>query len=80
VKKRLRFVKATQLGDIVGPVPKTKIWTVRNTQTRISLGEGRWRQYSFLPNADLVFERTCLRTIADFCERQTQSHMKRARS
>ena len=33
MKKRLRFIKAVQLADIVGPTPpKTKIWKVRNTQ------------------------------------------------
>jgi hypothetical protein len=84
MNKRLRFIRAIQLADIVGPPPKTKIWRVRNALTRIDLGDvrwfGRWRQYSFFPNAELVFEKTCMRTIADFCERQTRTHLRRARS
>lgn len=78
--KRLRFVRATQLGDIIGPEPKTKIWKVRNIESRVALGKirwfGRWRQYAFFPEEDLVFEKTCLRTIADFCERNTRRHLR----
>lgn len=84
MNKRLRFIKAVQLADIVGPPPKTKIWTVRNTVARVNLGDvrwfGRWRQYAFFPGAELVFEKTCMRTIADFCERATRTHIRRARS
>lgn len=76
--KRLRFVRAVQLGDIIGPPPKTKVWKVRNTEARVTLGRirwfGRWRQYAFFPDLDLVFEKMCLRTIADFCERNTRGH------
>ena len=80
--KRLRFVKQTQLADIVDrQPPKTKIWMVRNMEARLSLGKvrwfGRWRQYAFFPEPELVFEKTCLRTIADFCERNTRSHYRK---
>lgn len=83
-EKRLRFIKAVQLGDIVDrKPPKTKVWVVRNTQARVTLGFirwfGRWRQYSFFPEPELVFERGCLRTIADFCERNTRSHYAKRR-
>lgn len=81
--KRLRFIRAVQLADIIGPVPKTRIWRVRNMQSRIDLGRirwfGRWRQYSFFPDDELVFEKTCLRTIADFCERATKRHYAHAK-
>jgi hypothetical protein len=35
---------------------------------------GRWRCYSFFPAARTVFERKCLRDIADFCEREMAAH------
>jgi hypothetical protein len=57
MSKRLRFIKKP------GPTHKTKIWRVRNTTLRSDLGLirwfGRWRQYSFFPGAELVFEKTC---------------------
>lgn len=81
--KRLRFIREVLLADIVGPPPRTRVWRVRNVQAKVDLGMirwlGRWRQYSFHPDAELVFEKTCLRTIADFCERQTRSHYKARR-
>jgi hypothetical protein len=84
MKKRLRFTRQTQLADIVGPPPKTNIWQVRNVQSGVDLGLvrwfGRWRQYAFFPDAELVFEKSCLRRIAEFCEHATDRHRRRARS
>jgi len=46
-----------------------------------SLGEvrwfGRWRCYAFYPFAGTIYERKCLRDIADFCEKETQRHRER---
>ena len=74
----IRFVSAE-------PKPKTKVWdVVKNTddEFKITLGEvswfGRWRCYAFFPHLDTVFEKTCLRDIADFCEEQTKAHRKKA--
>lgn len=57
---------------------KTKIWRLVTISTfGVLLGEvrwyGPWRKYSFFPNRDLalVFEKDCLRDIADFCESET---------
>ncbi len=59
---------------------KTSIWDV-TIQTGGVIGEvrwfGRWRQYSFHPAPLTVFERGCLRTIADFCESSTRAHARR---
>lgn len=38
----------------------------------------RWRCYAFFPQGG-VFERGCLREIADFCEKETQQHRARKR-
>lgn len=79
-QKRLRFYRATRLTDILDrPKPlRTKIWEVRNVDLGIYLGRvswfGRWRQYCFDPFSGLTFEKTCLRTIAEFCERNTRRH------
>ena len=40
---------------------------------------GRWRCYSFNPWPGTVFEKTCLREIADFCERLTKEHRAQQR-
>lgn len=49
--------------------------TTKNTPTVI-LGIVKWfapwRQYSFYPNGDTVFEKDCLRDIAVFCEDKTK--------
>lgn len=83
--KRLKFIKRVQLADIVDrEPPKTKVWTVRNMEARVNLGAirwlGRWRQYAFFPESELVFEKTCLKTIADFCERNTRNHYAKKRN
>lgn len=63
----------------------TSTWNVINRYNNTQLGTvgwyGPWRQYSFFPNPvlDLVFEKQCLRDIADFCESKTKEHDKRRR-
>lgn len=61
------------------PGRKTSIWIVRQ-KDGTALGDvrwyGPWRCYSFFPLASTVFERKCLRDIADFCERQTQARRR----
>lgn len=80
MNKRLRFMRVTQLSDILerDNSRKPKVWRVRNVQSGVDLGRikwlGRWRQYSFDPEPNLTFEKTCLRTIADFCERATKRY------
>lgn len=57
---------------------KTKIWEVLTTYDDSLLGIvgwfGRWRKYSFYPAPNTVFEKDCLRDIADFCETETEKH------
>ena len=56
--------------------PKTRLWAVVSLEGGVRLGRirwyGPWRKYSFYPEAATVFEKTCLRDIADFCEAQTK--------
>jgi hypothetical protein len=60
---------------------KTRIWTVHPFDgVNSNLGEVRWyspwRQYAFYPTSLSLFEKECLRDIADFCESKTQDHRK----
>lgn len=75
--------------EITGAFPKTSVWTVFTKNERVTLGQimwfGRWRCYAFFPDQFLVFEKTCLRDIADFCELQTKlqrvkSHAKKTKN
>ena len=59
---------------------KTKRWNVIAKDGNIPLGQIRWfaqwYQYSFYPAPDTIFEKTCLRDIADFCETESRAHRK----
>jgi hypothetical protein len=61
------------------PERKTQTWIVLSaaSKEREELGAvkwfGRWRQYAFFPLQRTVFERQCLRDIADFCESETKA-------
>ena len=50
----------------------TQVWTVDDIG--VVKWFGRWRKYSFFPNADSVYEETCLREIAEFCQQLTKAH------
>ncbi len=57
----------------------TDVWIVwpkgeRDPMKAIGLVEWftRWRCYSFFPVAETIFERRCLRDIADFLEAETK--------
>jgi len=42
-----------------------------------------WRQYAFYPGVETLYEESCLRNIAAFCERATaerKAEVKRARA
>jgi hypothetical protein len=61
------------------PKPKTKVWAVwTKSQPFVVLGFvkwfARWYKYAFFPEPEMLFEQTCLREIADFCEHQTKAH------
>ena len=47
---------------------KTKTFIVRNKETGVVKWFGSFRQYSFFPNPETVFEKTCLRDISNFME------------
>lgn len=61
---------------------KTKVWSVAIKEDEEDcIGEIRWyahwRCYSFHPYEKTVYEKTCLRDIANFCEKQTKLHKKK---
>ena len=55
---------------------KTQLWEV-TTENATILGVvswvGRWRCYAFWPHQRTVYEKRCLRDIADFCESRTRA-------
>jgi hypothetical protein len=60
---------------------KTKSWVLVTTYGEpLALGTvkffPRWRQYSFFPLPETIYERSCLRSIADFCEARTREWRK----
>lgn len=61
---------------------KTKTWKVQNRENLTILGTiswfGRWRKYVFAPDADMVFEETCMRDIAQFIQQETTYQRKAA--
>lgn len=69
------------IGDRPSPSGKTQTWNVYAKGGEAPLGEvkwfGRWRCYAFFPRSDTVFERTCLRDLANFCELKTAEHRLR---
>ena len=68
------------------PKLKTRRWRVESIfdALRSNLGYvkwfGRWRCYAFFPFRESIFEKQCLRDIAQFCEEQTKLHRKKARA
>ena len=63
------------------PSGKTKIWPVMQIGVegfRLKLGEIRWqaswRRYAFFPEIQTVYDSSCMRTLADYCDYKTQDH------
>lgn len=78
-----KHIEFTELNEqrilsLHGRTRLTKIWEIVNVRTRDSLGYiewfFNWRRYVFAPNSGMIFEKDCLRTIADFCEEKTKEH------
>ena len=43
---------------------------------------GQWRKYTYMPSefTSTIYDASCLREIADFCEQETNNHNKDATS
>lgn len=54
---------------------KTDRWAVVNVAVGVRLGViewySHWRKYTFSPYQDVTFDPSCLREIAEFCEKET---------
>lgn len=66
------------LDEVASEGRKTKVWRVRATRDYALLGTikwfGRWRQYTFFPEPETIFNPDCLREIADRCAALTKRH------
>ena len=54
--------------DITSPVKATILGAIK--------WYAPWRKYSFFPQPHTVFEKDCLREIADFCEKEMKEKKK----
>ena len=63
------------------PKAKTSVWLVLTKDTRVELGRiqwfAPWRCYAFFAEFGTVFEKTCLRDLAKFCEQLTDQQRHR---
>ncbi len=62
------------------PTRKTKVWEVQEPRGEWEIGYikwyGAWRCYAFYPLQDTIYEKECLRFIADFCEAESTKARK----
>ena len=62
---------------------KTQVWRVHAIRNLALLGTikwlGRWRQYTFYPEGDTIFNAGCLREIADKAEELSKDHRAKER-
>lgn len=56
--------------------PKTNVWVIKPKDSESILGYvrwyGAWRCYVFEPCPETLYEKQCLRDIADFLDAETQ--------
>ena len=54
--------------DLVGDTGKTTIWNILSKSSGFILGKvkwyGPWRQYSFFPTAETIFNKECMKDIS----------------
>lgn len=67
-----------------GPVKakaKTRVFATYSRHNKVLLGHIKWmpnwRQYTFFP-LNSIFDKKCLRELADFCELKTHEHREEA--
>ena len=72
------------LFDFADPKLVTRIWIVKTLAGDTILGLvkwwGAWRCYCFFPAAETLYEKVCLREIADFCEQATVRHREQRKT
>jgi hypothetical protein len=68
----------------ITPSRKTSVWEVVTQDGGVVIGHvswwGAWRKYSFFPAPNTLYEPTCLRDIARFCDDETRKHMAKNRA
>lgn len=70
-----------QYMQVSDPVPspsgKTQVWSIfdrRGTLIGTVSWYGPWRQYSFRPTAESIFNSSCMTELATFCAIKTKWH------
>ena len=80
--REIKVKRYIALGRVTwSPSGKTKIWQVIQIGVegfQLKLGEIRWqaswRRYAFFPELHTLYDESCLRTLADYCQMKTQDH------
>lgn len=58
---------------------KADIWAVYSKEHNFELGlimwHGPWRGYAFFPSIKTLYEKVCLRDIAEFLETETKKYL-----
>jgi hypothetical protein len=77
------FVRFTAID--LGPGRETSHWLVETAYgTPLTLGMIWWhsplRCYAFFPKPDTFYEKTWLRDIANFCERETETQRRKEKA
>lgn len=75
-KLKVTWISFVETGD----TGKTKIFRVENNEHGFNLGTIKWygpfRQYSFFPADNCVFEKTCLQDITNFIKELMEARKK----
>jgi len=73
---KIGHMKWIEFHRIEQSLRKTEVYNVQATERRVHLGQVRfwpkWRAFAFFPDPQTLFEKDCLRDIADFCEEKTK--------
>lgn len=72
----MKWIKAIESQSEEALKRKTKTWRIL-TLDDVSLGLvlffPKWRKFVYQPHGSTLYEETCLRDIASFCEEQTKA-------
>ena len=76
-------VQYVRFEEMPGGRRKTRLWSVRTTAGNELVGsvfwKCAWRRYVMSSSGTALWDATCLREVADFCERQTHARREERR-
>lgn len=74
--QRKEYIRSSYIGKSKSGY--TSVWALTTINGKTELGLVKWyfqwRCYCFFPEPNTLFDRQCLRDIAEFCEEKTLEH------